>query len=409
MKSLTVGCTAVLCVLGIQFVGFGAVYYSGTGTGNRTIAGGCVKWYSDRACKVAATVTPAKGDGNVYVFLASAKMNPCTFSAKAYFGCDGSLEGEAEGGFYPYANKGTFTFEDCTLISGNFAAQGGPEAVAFAGNYYIPDNKKFTFQAFGSDRNFTFATNSVFTSGTNTTITFLMTKVGGNCTTKFTVNGDFSGYKERFNAPAADRPQGANVRGILSLVSASSFGDPSEPKANAVTIGNSNYLHVASTAVQTSSRGITMDLSKGKRAGVYADANDRWTLTAPVKGSAGTFAKIGAGTTVLDGPFDFPTVDVEAGTLVLGKNGTFRNNMTVHVASGARLALNQTPAGLSVSCDEGGSIVCEVPYDPATGTTPLQVTSERFADLKTRFPDGIPLTLTRQVSLPLNERLRACR
>lgn len=187
----------------------------------------------------------------------------------------------------------------------------------------------------------------------------------------FKVAGDVSRFKGFFNI--ADAPPDTVSEGIactgrtrVLFASPSAFGDTDHHRSDALRLGNKAYLQLTEDVVQSDSRGITV--VAGKRAGVIADEDEKWTLSAPVtSGSAeSVFEKIGDGTVVLSGDqTGITNVLVSAGTLVLGENGAFSSALSVTVAAGARLVQRQHIEGMSVTVEEGGfrTVTCVVPYD----------------------------------------------
>ena len=199
----------------------------------------------------------------------------------------------------------------------------------------------------------------------------------------------FSGTYTMSSAPSRtinDPVGNTNVtfygRNILYLNSATAFGKSDTLKTNAVTLRTRTYLKVGSSVTQYAIRGVSV--VAGNKGGVYADDGD-WTLTAPVTCEAGAvFEKFGPDAVTLAGNCTgVSTMEVTQGTLVLGADGSFADNLAVTVKPGATLVQNKYISNIDVTCEEGGTYTKDVrfivPYVNAAGgsgtSTPLDFTS----------------------------------
>ena len=172
-------------------------------------------------------------------------------------------------------------------------------------------------------------------------------------------------------------------RNILYLNSTTAFGASGTSKPGAVTLRERTYLKVGSSVTQYASRGVSV--YQGMKGGVYADDGD-WTLTAPVTcGDGAIFEKFGPDAVTLAGDcMGVSTMEVTQGTLVLGADGSFADNLAVTVKPGATLVQNKFIGNINVTCEEGGTYTKDiyyiVPYVNAAGgsgtSTPRDFTSD---------------------------------
>ena len=172
-------------------------------------------------------------------------------------------------------------------------------------------------------------------------------------------------------------------RNILYLNSTTAFGASGTSKPGAVTLRERTYLKVGSSVAQYDSRGVSVVADN--KGGVYADDGD-WTLTAPVMCEADAiFEKFGPDAVTLAGDCSrVSTMEVTQGTLVLGADGSFADNLAVTVKPGATLVQNKFIGNINVTCEEGGTYTKDiyyiVPYVNAAGgsgtSTPRDFTSD---------------------------------
>lgn len=406
----------------------GTTYYSRGDAGNGCTDGDlktAVKWYTDVNCADAALAAPqpvpTADDGNTYVFLTSKKFNAgATFPAgtHVWFGLpDGSKT------FAPNCSSGTWSVPDGTVYGWTFKPNWNYTGV-IKGNYtFVKTAREIAFgaqsltdsQAAGKNPYGETLGDAASTfSGAADVLVNLYCEYGsgeGNGMCRVVVAGDFSGFKGRIATVAVKDRTGANL-GFLDLryTSATAFGDPGTPSADALTLRHRAQLSLTDGVAQHASRGITVDLASGKYAAFRAEAGASWTLTAPVAGApgiAGTLRKTGAGTVTYDGDVKVPFLEATEGTLVLGEHASFDAGTALTVRSGAKLVVRRATgvADLALTVEPGGLVVYEVPYDPETRTaTPVDVCAAEADQLG--YPLGVQLT--QNLALPFNEPARLC-
>lgn len=413
MKKLMVG-VAFLASTGAVMA---ATYYGRPKGGNAAIQN-FVSWWDAQTGGNQVSVTPTANDGNVYVFVngTNDKVTGGNFPGKAYFGADGSTVGDTAAQFTAYASKSKLTMADCTLVSGYFNINDGPDAMAFGGHYHIPANGSFSARAFKpsasgavASRNFTIAADAVFTGDLTGVFHFVVDR-SNNCAPIFTVSGDMSGYAGTLQTDAPSRLSGTSgvLQSRMLLTSASAFGDTSVANTAAVKLQDKCYLKVNEAVNQGTSRGVTCDLSKGQACGVYADGTDAWTLSAPVYGSVGSFEKIGTGTVTLDGAMQPSSLVAKEGTLILGDGLAFAGNATITVKSGATLRILKMPSNASIAPEEGATVEMGLPtiaFD-GTDTEPVQLTASEWALFEQYCPDGVKVTLSQTIVIPFSDEKR---
>ena len=407
---------AVALAGGIIPASGGTTYYSGKGASNGTVLSTIVKWYTDESRTTLADPqpTPTENDDNTYVFLESMKMTD-NFSfpegTHVWFGTAGKR-------WAPNCQSVKWTIPDCTIYgisyTGNHGSGGG-----FYGNYRLVNTSQGI--AFGSSNlkdNTTYGLTfpGTFTGESDVVINLSIggsyTGDGVNSYSNIRFDGDFSGYKGKFSASAWTLAKLQTAGNILHFKSASSMGDPSSPFTNAVTLRHRSMLWIDEAVTQTSARGITLDLSAGQFASLYApNASDSWTLRAPLYGcAAGTLKKDGAGTVTLAGSMTATNLCVAAGTLVVTNGASFAAGTVITVASGAKLVYPRFGAipNVTVVVVEGGtytnSSLTAIPFDGTVVET-VDCTTVTAAE-RAVMPRPISVALTQSIPVPFSETNR---
>lgn len=394
----------------------GTTYYSGKGASNGTVLSTIVKWYTDESRTTLADPqpTPTENDDNTYVFLESMKMTD-NFSfpegTHVWFGTAGKR-------WAPNCQSVKWTIPDCTIYgisyTGNHGSGGG-----FYGNYRLVNTSQGI--AFGSSNlkdNTTYGLTfpGTFTGESDVVINLSIggsyTGDGVNSYSNIRFDGDFSGYKGKFSASAWTLAKLQTAGNILHFKSASSMGDPSSPFTDAVTLRHRSMLRIDEAVTQTSARGITLDLSAGQFASLYApNATDSWTLRAPLYGcAAGTLKKDGAGTVTLAGSMTATNLCVAAGTLVVTNGASFAAGTVITVAPGAKLIYPRFGAipNVTVVVEEGGTYInsslTAIPFDGTVVET-VDCTTVTAAE-RAVMPRPISVALTQSIPVPFSETNR---
>ncbi len=388
---------------------YATTYYSGKGdsTTGSTLSK-IVKWYTDEGLTTLADPQPkpTANDDNTYVFLESMKMTSnCTFPAgtHVWFGTSAKR-------WKPNCQSVKWTIPDCTIYGISYLGNSG-NAGGFYGSYrLVKTSQTMIFGSANMKDNTTLGLSfsGTFTGESDVVIAFSIeggyTGDGVNSYSDLRVDGDFSGYKGKFSVNAWTLAKVQTGGNILHFKSASSMGDPSSPFTNAVTLRHRSMLWIDEAVTQTSARGITLDLSDGQFASLYApNASDSWTLRAPLYGcAAGTLKKDGAGTVTLAGSMTATNLCVEAGTLVVDTTATFAANTHITVKAGGKLVSRVGTNLPAYTLEEGGKFSFDftVPYENGT-TTALDYSDMTSADygLMTK---PIDVALSGKILFPVN-------
>ena len=382
-------------------------YYSGNGSANGTLAQ-AVKWYTDANYTTAADPqpTPTANDDNTYVFIGGRKISgSVTFpeGTHVWFGTPTTR-------WYPNCQSITWTLPDCTIYGLRYLPNWSNSG-QFLGNYKLV--KTGNGIIFGASSLPDGALYGMYLAGTFTGESDVMISAeiiyAGSVGTgigRTVFNGDFSGYKGRFQSLAASK--GIN---LMWFASPSAMGDPETPFTDAITLRNCARLRIDEAVTQTSARGITLDLSSGQTAYLYAPANVSWTLRAPVYGGAtGTLAKEEAGTVTLAGSMEAKNIRVAAGTLIVDTTASFAAGTTITVASGAKLIYKRFGAipNVTIVVEEGGiytnSSLAAIPFDGTVVET-VDCTTVTAAE-RAVMPKPISVALSQSIPLPFSETNR---
>ena len=393
-------------------VAHATIYYSGRGSANGTLAT-AVKWYTNESRTVAADPqpTPTANDGNTYVFIESMKMDyGATFPEGTHvcFGTDGHEIGTSARQYYPNCSSGDWTVPDGTVYGLAFLPNWNATG-RFLGNYRLVKTTMpivFGSSSLQDGRTYGMYFPGTFTGESDVVISVTIVSYGGSVGTgisRTVFNGDFSGYKGKFAASSVSK--GIN---LLWFASATAMGDPATPFTDAVILRNNARLRIDEVVTQTSARGITLDLSSGQSAYLYAPSGVSWTLRAPMYGgSVGTLRKSEVGTVTLAGPMEAKNILVEAVTLVVSNGASFVSGTTITVASGAKLVNKRLGAipNVTIVVQEGGTYAYDaltaIPFD-GTNVETLDGTAITAAELAV-LTRPIQVALSQTIPLPFSE------
>ncbi|MBO7686742.1 MAG: hypothetical protein J6V72_10170 [Kiritimatiellae bacterium] len=404
-----------VCLVALAGAAHATTYYSGKGGSDGSLSQ-AVTWYTDEARTTAADPqpTPTANDGNTYVFLESKKMQSgATFPEGTHvcFGTDGVEIGTQARTYNPNCNSANWTVPDGTIYGFVFRPNYN-DSGKFLGNYRLV--KTANAIAFGAsslkdDKTYGMYLAGTFTGASDVMITtsiYSYSGPKGNGIARTVFNGNFSGYKGRFET--ATTTTGLN---LMWFASPTAMGDPATPFTDAVTLRDHGHIRIDEDVTQTSARGITLDLSSGQFAALYAPAGVSWTLRAPMYGgSVGTLKKAEAGTVTLAGSMEAKNILVEAGTLVVSNGASFASATTITVAPGAKLvnkALDAIP-NVTVVVEDGGAYVCDslmaIPFD-GTDAEVVDCTAITPA-LLASLTQPIHVGLSQSIPLPFSETNR---
>ena len=195
-----------VCLVALAGVVHATFYYSGAGEANSAILSTAVKWYSDASLTVVANPqpTPTENDDNTYVFLESKKIQG------SYTFPDGTHVwlGTSSKRWSPNCQSILWTIPDCTIYGLNYLVNYG-DAGGFAGNYQlVKTGQSIIFGGTNLKDNTLYG---VYLSGTFTgeSDVLLSAAIGGysgsglgGSYARVGFNGDFSGYKGKFDSKA---------------------------------------------------------------------------------------------------------------------------------------------------------------------------------------------------------------
>ena len=218
--------------------------------------------------------------------------------------------------------------------------------------------------------------------------------------------GDNSGYDGKISCQITPAP--------FVIGSANALGNPSAPRADALSVDLANAVVTALKGVTPNAvRGIAINKSGVRlRATVVATHNATGTsvrtttdcsdyeLPMPISGAYG-FTKDGEGTVTLSGAYTAGAIVVEEGTLRIAATATLPAAHPVTVKSGATLRLCQAPENFALTVEEGANMVLEAAYDAtAKVTTPVALTAGYAVPA-----GGQPIALSEAVALPQHDAL----
>ena len=218
--------------------------------------------------------------------------------------------------------------------------------------------------------------------------------------------GDSSAYDGKISCQITPAP--------FVIGSANALGNPSAPRADALSVDLAN-------AVVTALKGVTPNAVRGiaiKKSGVKfraakidtynnaktavrttTDCSD-YELPMPISGAYG-FTKDGEGTVTLSGAYTAGAIVVEEGSLRIAATATLPAAHPVTVKAGATLRLCQAPENFALTVEEGANVVLEAAYDAtAKVTTPVALTAGYAVPA-----GGQPIALSEAVALPQHDAL----
>ena len=377
-----------------------------------------VEWCTDQALTTLANPQPVitENDGNTYAFagaLSDVKSSHiCTFPAGTHvcFGADGDEVGTSASAFSCNCSSVNITIPSCTIYGIRLTPNDG-YAGQLLGNYRLVKTAspiRFGASNLKDGATYGYELAGTFTGDDDVVVSVYANKpnpptVGdGRIRVKFC--GDFSGYKGRFETTAFTVEGMTSGHMLAWFSSETSMGDPTSEMDNAITLRHRGYLRIDEEVAQSSTRGITLDLSEGQHAGLIAHANVRWTLRTPVHGgTTGTLKKVGPGTVVLASAMEATDIVVDEGTLVLSNGVSFTEGTTITVANGATLQnLTHGVQNLTVVTEEGGTYeypTDAVQFDGTDVTAPLDRTWLTAAD-RAVLTKPIPIALSQAFTIP---------
>lgn len=396
----------VMMTLAAAAAAYGETYWTKAAANGKTPPA-CFVFYSDEACTETVTVTPAKDDGNTYVVMGSAKMTG-TYTAPAgthwVFGKDGVNIGTSAGRPAFYTNGGiTLNYgEDC-VIYGMKAQPNSSGNLMWAGtNTFVKTNQDIEFSVQNAE-----SVNSrgadlcgAFKGESDVVVKFTRNNGQVGSTANYILSGDFSEYKGKFTASngVVDRNT------VLTLSSASAFGDPSVAATDYLTLNNFLTLVIDPAVVQYATKGITLNPGASGTCFIRADSGKDFTLTAPLVGSDGTLQKTGAGQLTMNGSVAIKKLVVAEGTLIVDTAASFAEGTTFTVKSGATVVsrVGVNIPNVTVTVEEGGSFSFDftVPYDGENVTT-LDMSTLSASDWS-ELVKPLPIQLSQAIPLPVN-------
>ena len=429
----TAATIATATVMAIMLTAQGTTYYAkskGSKDDGSTRSGSLtnlVVWCTDPARTTLADPQPiiTENDGNTYVYLSDSLTGTKLTNVSSFpegthliLGSDGVNVGTSATLFAPSCDSVDLTAADCTIyglrLCPNYNSGG-----RLIGNYRLV--KTATAIYFGAsnlkdDVTYGYNLAGTFTGDDDVVIGCLAYKpvadpAKGNGIVQVKFSGDFSGYRGKFETIAFTTSGITTGHILVWFSSATSMGDPAFEFNDAITLRHRGYLQIDEAVTQSAARGITLDLSAGQFAGLFAPSAARWTLRTPVHGGAtGMLKKAGEGTVVLASSLEVTNLLVEAGTLVISNGVSFAEGTTITVADGATLErFTPTIPNATVVVEDGGTYVCQldvVPYDAdSTTATPIDCTSFTAAD-RLALTKPIPITLSSAIAIPFIETNR---
>ena len=218
--------------------------------------------------------------------------------------------------------------------------------------------------------------------------------------------GDSSAYDGKISCQITPAP--------FVIGSANALGNPSAPRADALSVDLANAVVTALKGVTPNAvRGIAINKSgvkfRAAKIDTYNNAKTAvrtttdcsdYELPMPISGAYG-FTKDGEGTVTLSGAYTAGAIVVEEGTLRIAATATLPAAHPVTVKSGATLRLCQAPENFALTVEEGANVVLEAAYDAtAKVTTPVALTAGYAVPA-----GGQPIALSEAVALPQHDAL----
>ena len=218
--------------------------------------------------------------------------------------------------------------------------------------------------------------------------------------------GDSSAYDGKISCQITPAP--------FVIGSANALGNPSAPRADALSVDLANAVVTALKGVTPNAvRGIAINKSgvkfRAAKIDTYNNAKTAvrtttdcsdYELPMPISGAYG-FTKDGEGTVTLSGAYTAGAIVVEEGTLRIAATATLPAAHPVTVKSGATLRLCQAPENFALTVEDGANVVLEAAYDStAKVTTPVALTAAYAVPA-----GGQPIALSEAVALPQHDAL----
>ena len=397
----------VMMTLAAAAAAYGETYWAKAAASGKTPPA-CFVFCSDEACTTTnTTVKPAKDDGNTYVVMGSAKMTG-TYTAPVgthwVFGTDGQTIG-TKATRPSFGTNGGISLnfgEDC-VICGMKAQPNSSGNLKWAGtNTFLKTSQDIEYSVQNAESAAPRGADLCGTFKGESDVVVKFTRGGGaaGSTSNYILSGDFTAYKGKFTATNGATDRSA----VLTMSSASAFGDPSVAASDYLTLGNWVTLVIEPAVVQLATKGVKLNPGTSGTCYIRADSGKDFTLVAPLAGSDGTLQKTGAGQITLNGSVAIKKLVVAEGTLVVDSAATFAEGTTLTVKSGATVVsrVGVNIPNVTVTVEEGGSFSFDftVPYDGETVTT-LDMSTLSASDWEA-LVKPLPIQLSQAIPLPVN-------
>ena len=317
----------------------------------------------------------------------------------------GSADGSQTGTLHLRNVK--FTANDVRWHAGRFYQNYGGVTTPVYGNFHLDcpsENHRIEPSAGANGIILDFACSFICSDTTMALTIISSSKMGADNLVIF--RGDSSAYDGKISCQITPAP--------FVIGSANALGNPSAPRADALSVDLAN-------AVVTALKGVTPNAVRGiaiKKSGVKfraakidtynnaktavrttTDCSD-YELPMPISGAYG-FTKDGEGTVTLSGAYTAGAIVVEEGTLRIAATATLPAAHPVTVKSGATLRLCQAPENFALTVEEGANMVLEAAYDAtAKVTTPVALTAGYAVPA-----GGQSIALSEAVALPQHDAL----
>ncbi len=329
--------------------------------------------------------------------------NATTFPGKTLH--IGSADGSQTG--VVHLRNVQFTVNDMRWHAGRFYQNYGGVTTPVYGNFYLDcpsKNHRIEPSAGANGIILDFACSFICSDTTMALTIISSSKMGADNLVIF--RGDSSAYDGKISCQITPAP--------FVIGSANALGNPSAPRADALSVDLANAVVTALKGVTPNAvRGIAINKSgvkfRAAKIDTYNNAKTAvrtttdcsdYELPMPISGAYG-FTKDGEGTVTLSGAYTAGAIVVEEGTLRIAATATLPAAHPVTVKSGATLRLCQAPENFALTVEEGANMVLEAAYDAtAKVTTPVALTAGYAVPA-----GGQPIALSEAVALPQHDVL----
>ena len=317
----------------------------------------------------------------------------------------GSADGSQTGTLHLRNVK--FTANDVRWHAGRFYQNYGGVTTPVYGNFYLDcpsKNHRIEPSAGANGIILDFACSFICSDTTMALTIISSSKMGADNLVIF--RGDSSAYDGKISCQITPAP--------FVIGSANALGNPSAPRADALSVDLANAVVTALKGVTPNAvRGIAINKSgvkfRAAKIDTYNNAKTAvrtttdcsdYELPMPISGAYG-FTKDGEGTVTLSGAYTAGAIVVEEGTLRIAATATLPAAHPVTVKSGATLRLCQAPENFALTVEDGANVVLEAAYDAtAKVTTPVALTAGYAVPA-----GGQPIALSEAVALPQHDAL----